>query len=239
MAKKQNSKKKRKHAKKSSGSISVVYVKVNSLVDLARQMSVQGSLKHISAIKEGSSYKLIYQGERLSGVQLLYYASADKLSKFFIYNPNPPEEYIEMRDSIASSISDYNTMKAPILEISMNPFKEEKKPDMELTLVEVKDYESFIKSIVSDSQYGGSNSKVYAFFCKGEHYIGSFELMRDSGKIFAYSRLSNNKVFNYLKYNYNDDKIEETSAIAEKAFTYVRVINLAEPFSFFKPKNQT
>ncbi|MEM0201885.1 MAG: hypothetical protein QXR73_01780 [Candidatus Micrarchaeaceae archaeon] len=234
MAQNQKSKTKRKRSQKSGSSkISVAYVKVDSLVDLARLMSGQGSLKHISAIKDGNVYKIIYMGERAGGVQIAYYASAPKLSKFFIYSPNSPNEYIKMEDSIASSINDYNLMKAPILEIVASPFKEEKKPSFDISIVEVNDFESFVKSIVSDSQYGGSTSKVYAFFYKGAHYVGSFELMRDSGKIFTYAKADESNTFNYLKYDYTKDRIEPTSTIAEKSFTYVRVINLAEPFPFF------
>ncbi|MGC8651816.1 MAG: hypothetical protein ACP5UH_01015 [Candidatus Micrarchaeia archaeon] len=216
------------------GKIEALYIKLNSIVDLARRMSSSGTLKHVSAIKEGSVYKLFTIGEKIGDVQLVYYSTVGKLGKFLVYNPNAPSEYIEMRDTIATSASDYNIMKAPILELETSLFREAKGKSKELMLVRAKDFDSFVKSLVSDSQYGGSSSKAYAFFYGGAHYIGSFELMRDTGRIFTYAKLNSSMVFNYLKYNYSNDTIEPTNSIVDKAYTYVRVINLAEPFPFFK-----
>ncbi len=219
-----------------AGKIDVIFIKLNSLVDLARQMMGSNSLKHVTAIKEGSAYKLISAGERVSNIQIMYYAAIEKIGKFFIYNVNAPEESIEMRDSIEGSISDYNTLKAPILELSENPFRVVKRPRFDIQVIEASDFESFVKSLISDSQYGGVSAKAYAFEYKGTRYIGSFELLRDSGKIFTYAKMKDSKVFNYLRYNYTNDKIEETNTVTEKAYTYVRVINLSEPFPFFIEK---
>ncbi|MCL4373439.1 MAG: hypothetical protein M1360_00195 [Candidatus Marsarchaeota archaeon] len=215
------------------GKIEVLYVRLNSIVDLARYMAASGTLKHVSAIKDGSAYKVFGTGEKISGMQVVYYANANKISKFIVYNPSAASEYIEMRDTIAASLSDYSIMKAPVLELETGFFVEAKAKDIELTIVKAGDFESFAKALVNDSQYGGSSAKAYAFFYKGEHYLGSFELMRDNGKIFTYVKLGSGNIFNYLKYNYSTDSIEPTNSVTDKAYTYVRVINLAEPFPFF------
>ncbi|MGC8586128.1 MAG: hypothetical protein ACP5K5_01115 [Candidatus Micrarchaeia archaeon] len=228
---------KRKAGKSSkAGKIDAIFIKLSSLVDLARQMMGPSSLKHLTAIKEGGAYRLVSAGERVSNMQIVYYATIEKIGKFFVYNVNAPEESIEMRDSIGS-ISDYNTLKAPVLELSENPFRVVKRPRFDIQVIEASDFESFVKSLISDSQYGGVSAKAYAFQYKGTRYIGSFELLRDTGKIFAYAKMKDSKVFNYLRYNYTNDKIEEANTVAEKAYTYVRVINLSEPFPFFTEKH--
>ena len=230
-----SSKAKAKHVHSAAkGNIEALYVKLNSVVDLARHMTTSGTMKHVSAIRKGSMYKLFSIGEKVGGVQIVYYVNTEKLGKFIIYTISAQSEYIEMRDTIAASISDYNVMKAPILELETELFKDVKGSKGELTLIKAKDFDSFVKSLVNDSQYGGSSAKAYAFFYKGAHYTGSFELVRDTGKVFTYSELNDGAVFNYLKYNYSTDAVERANVMADKAYTYVRVINLAEPFPFFK-----
>ncbi|MGC8670165.1 MAG: hypothetical protein ACP5TL_03375 [Candidatus Micrarchaeia archaeon] len=225
---------KRKPSKHAS--VDAIYVKLNSIVDFARLVSVSGSIKHIMAFKDSSMYKLFTFGERVEGTTILYYVEIEKLGKFFVYGQNATGEYVEIKDNISQSISDYSIIKAPILEIVTNPFSIKKKLSVNMPIVEIRDFDSFIKAAINESQYGSASTKAYAFFYNGKHYACSFELMRDGIKAFSYVKLDTENVFNYIKYDYNKDTIEHTPVATEKFYTYVRIINLAEPFPFFTKK---
>ncbi|MGC9190433.1 MAG: hypothetical protein ACP5FR_00785 [Candidatus Micrarchaeia archaeon] len=219
--------------------IDAAFVGLNSLFDLARYALGGGSNRHISAIRQNGSYKIIANGEKVNGIQIIYYYDSAEIGKFFLYGQGAQNENVELRDSIAQTLGDYSTIKVPIVELLKNPYTEPKKAEYDILLVEVGNFDSFVKSLINDSQYGGSSAKVYSFEHNKERYIGSFELLKDSGKIFAYTKIDKGKIFNYIKYDFNKDSIELVDTITEKTFTYVRVINLAEPFPFFQVGNNT
>ena len=77
--------------------------------------------------------------------------------------------------------------------------------------------------------------KVYGFFYKNEHFIGSFDLFHEGETRFlAFAKVGRKEVFSSMSYNYTNGIVEMSNSFSGKSHMYVRVVNLAEPFPFFK-----
>jgi hypothetical protein len=225
--------------KKGDDETSACYVRLGSVLDIARNScDFTGAVRPVYAVKEGKEYRLFSVGERVSEIRMLYCCKADRIGKFCVYNPaEESKERVEMKDDISSEASDIRLYKIPIIELLKNPYPIKEKPKLDAALVQVKDFSSLIKVLINDNvgEEGGA-PKVYGFFSKGEHFIGSYEVFHEgSAKFFAYAKVDRKDVFNSIGYNYADGNVEAMDSFSGKSHMYVRVVNLAEPFPFFKP----
>ena len=101
------------------------YVELESELDFARHMFGYSPYSHINAIKEGGKYRLLSFGERLKSVRMIYYTTTSALSNLFVYIPAEQPERFEMRDKLSPN-ADFNSYKAPIVELLSNPYSEVK-----------------------------------------------------------------------------------------------------------------
>ena len=76
--------------------------------------------------------------------------------------------------------------------------------------------------------------RLYAFYSKGDHIIGTFDLFHESNaKVFAFARTKIKDRFSALAYNYTTDTVERSTSFSDRSAVYIRVINLKRPFPFF------
>ena len=223
-----------------SGSVTeACYIRLNSLLDLAREAcDFTGSVSPINALKVGKSYRFFTMGEKIGDVRLLYYCDSDKIGKFCVYSPGEEyvrEEGVEIKDDINAEAADLRLYKMPILEFVKNPYGEKTSAKLEMRLVEVKDFASIIKVLISGMGEDAGAPKVYGFFYKGEHFIGSYEIFHEGETRFlAFAKVGQKGLFNSISYNYQNGLVETSNSFSGKSHMYVRVINLAEPFPSFK-----
>ncbi len=214
------------------------YVQLNALIDLARSTcTLGGGASHINAIKQGSKYRLFSLGEKLDGIRLLYCIDVDSKGDMLVYNPSAEDEDCAFKDSVPLSPEDYRKYKIPVVEISHSLYTIKNKLGDEVATVQVKDLASLVKSIVSDTSGRTESIRMYSFFYKDKHIIGTFALFRDGAtRTFAYTASDSKERFGYLRYNYLNDSVEFCRSTTEKAMIYLRVMNLAEPFPFFRER---
>jgi hypothetical protein len=225
----------KKHAERSQKSYGY-YIKLGTLLDLARSScSIGIGASHINAIKQGSRYRLFSIGEKLDSTRLLYCLDVDSRGDALVYNPNAEEEECEFKDVVPVAPEDYKKYKIPVVELSSSVYTIRNKLSDAVTAVRVKGLEALVKSIVSDTSGRTETVKLYSFFYNAQHIIGTFSLFRDvASKTFAYTSTDAKGQFGYLRYNYLNDSVEFCHSTAEKPLIYLRIINLAEPFPFFK-----
>lgn len=225
--------KKSKEKSKGENTLTAYYIELKGISDFAGQnFDYPGG--HIKAVKEGSKYRLMSMGEKIGDIRLIYYVTVDKIGKFFVYNPTESLGNYEMKDQIITEQGNFKSLRAPIIELLTNPYKEAKelKKVDKVRCIEIKDSGTLIRSMLN-SHEDDSPPKLYAFFDKTSHIIGTFELFHESGaKIFTYSRTDIKSVFGSLSYNYMNDTVEPSDSF-NKSAVYVRVINLSKPFPFF------
>ena len=214
------------------------YVPVSTIFDLARVSCVLGSgASHITAIKQGSAYRLYSLGEKLDNLRLLYYLDAEYKGEVLVYNPNAEEEECAFEDRVPLAPEDYKKYKIPVVEISKSLYTIKSKLGDAVATVKVNGVEALVKSIVGDTSGRTEGIKLYAFFHNSQYIIGTFSLFRDGGmKTFAYASTDSDEQFGYLRYNYQNDSVEFCHNTTEKSLIYLRIINLEGPFPFFKDK---
>lgn len=225
-------------AEKQGGKIDSQFVRLESLSDLARNTtSFSDSTRPIFAQKIGSAYRLFEQGPKVGAVRFIFYSESKTCGKFLAYKPasGAGPEILEMKETIPFEMQRGEVRNIPIVEITTSPFNEKKRATKVIS-VEVKDYASMVKGAITRSLDSESIGKVYAFRSGNQGYIGSLSLIEEEDKkVFCYSKIDYDAPFAFLRYNYQADKVEPTDIFGDHPYLYVRVINLAQPFTFFKP----
>lgn len=228
----------KKKAEKGSKTLSY-FVRLKTLADFARNASTFGEgVRSVFALKEKDKYRLFAPSIKLGDTRLLFYFETKNNGICIRYLPATAteKEAADVRDSMVQQITGRNVQNIPIIELVKNPFGT-KEGKFKASNVEVKDYVSLVKWIISRSIEDGGITKVLAFTYKSKRYIGSFGLMDDEDtKIFFYAKAELAKDYSFFRYNYTSDNVDATDTFGEHSFLYVRIINLAEPFSFFKPE---
>ncbi|MCW6159775.1 MAG: hypothetical protein LVQ95_01645 [Candidatus Micrarchaeales archaeon] len=222
---------------KKQGKPSVQFVKLVSLADLARNATTfSDSARPIFAMKAGSSYRLFDQGPKAGDARIIFYVESKSSSGFLCYKPagSSDKEVAELRETVSFTPQGSEMHSIPIIEIKQSPFEEKKSASA--MNVAVTDYTAIIKGTITKSLSSESIGKVYAFKSGNKAYIGTFSLIEEEEdlRVFCYAQIENGNAFAFYRYNYQTDKVEQTDVFGEHQYLYVRVINLAQPFSFFK-----
>jgi hypothetical protein len=209
---------------------------LGTLADLARISCVMGNgAYHITAIKEGSKYRLFFMGEKLEDTRLLYCFDVTSKGDSLVYNPGSESEECVFKDIVPLVPEDYRKYKIPVVELSKNLYTIKNKLNEDVTLVRVKNISSLVKSVVSDTSGRTEAIRMYSFFYKGQHIVGTFSLFRDgASRTFAYAGTDEKAQSGYLRYDYLSDSVGFCQNTMDKAVIYIRLLNLAEPFPFFK-----
>jgi hypothetical protein len=213
--------------------LTALYVGVASLDDLARSALSERQTR-IIAVREAAQYRLLTEGEKPGDFRIIYYFETQKIGKYLIYKADEKGERAELADTVESA-GHYNTYKVPIIEMLSSPYAELKKGALEkVARSEARDYGSMVRSLVNHTDEDSLPPKLYAFFHEKSHVVGSFELFWEHHNVFAYAKIDSQLRFSVLNYDYNTDTIDSTGAFPDPSKIRVRVINLAEPFPFFK-----
>jgi hypothetical protein len=227
--------------KKGKG-ISIKLVKLGSLLDLARNAcTFSTGARPVFMIKKDGRYLVVTLGIHIGETRTAFYAESKKSGNFLLYCPKSPangEETAEIVESPESYMADQSSYKIPIVGISGKAFVEEKDYRKgRVECVEALDPGSVVRSVIGRaSEDEAPMPKVYSFTYKSERYIGSFQVLEDEDiKVFCYAKAGTEKAFSFFRYNYTDGRLDQTDSLGEHSFIYTRVINLAEPFPFFKP----
>jgi hypothetical protein len=214
-------------------------VELSSPTDLGRhaftfESNIQNNL---CAFTRSGRYNVLSFGETIGGSRLLYYYPFASPGNFGRYYPGSP--YIKESFDLANSPShDPQSYNMPIIELSPKLFDGDAHGAARKVInAHVSDYKSIIKGMVNRSLQEESIGRVYAFDYKRTSFIGSFDLLSDdSVDILSYSETPRGRACCFYSYDYTNDIVQETDRLIGNTFIYVRVINLARSFDFFKPE---
>ncbi len=217
----------------------VTYVKLASLKDFVKS-SCDFSKNFLSTIsfKTESGYRLISEGERVNETEILYYYDVDKISNFIIYNPvkDSQPEISSKKDNADM----YNNYIISIANMLSNPFTNSDIKPGSVNIVKIESYKALLIATINHFSDDNSIGKIYLFNYSNKSYIGTFNLMSNSeNSTLFFSKLPKEimKEDNgFFKYDYNSDSIEINNNFSTDNLIHVRIINLAEPFKFFKPE---
>jgi hypothetical protein len=227
-----------KKPRKGSGLIDSLFVEFGSFADMVRNAwGGSSGANPVYAVNRKDGFRFFAIGMKMeSGGRIIMYCDSDKCDNFIVYRIGmSQEEKIEFRPVLQME-SSVGTYIMPVIMLKQNPFVEmKKKPEMRC--IAAKDGTEVVKAVMGKSISGGIG-KVYSFKYNGKRYIGSFNVLIgvDDIDIFSYAEAPTDKLFSFFRYNYTDGNMETTDTFGEHGFLYVKVVNLKEPFPFFKPE---
>ncbi|MGC8648648.1 MAG: hypothetical protein ACP5UN_00270 [Candidatus Micrarchaeia archaeon] len=219
--------------------ISACFISLYSLEDLAKSIQFySGAPKPLFAIKNADNKRLFVLGPKLHSTRLIFFFDVDAKdsSKYLTYKSADAASNEEISLSSGIKKGANNIQYIPIVELSKNIFKEKKITNM--LLVKVNDPDALVKALIAKSIDTDALGKIYRFRVNNKYFIATLSLLgSDDSNIFYYSELKDadlNKGF--FRYDYNNDIITQTDKITDTTFLYLRIIDLKEGFSFFKPE---
>ncbi|MGC8662689.1 MAG: hypothetical protein ACP5RT_02800 [Candidatus Micrarchaeia archaeon] len=211
----------------------LLWIKTKKDLDVIRGACDFGTnQKELLAVKKNSKGVLCLLGEDFEDISIVYYATNSCEGMEIEYMANGEGEKI---DCTKSQIRQPGINYINILPIKMLPFGEAKKIDA--ITINVEDKDSLIKSIIKKGVENEEIEKIYIFEKGGKIFAGAFSVLEElmnSKKIFYYTELANYNESAFIRYNYQDNTTEFTNEFGEHSYLYIKIINLAEPFPFFK-----
>ena len=219
--------------KEKENELSAYIVRLASLLDLARCVFSQGMPpKPIFAVAEGKKYRLFTFGERFEEESIVYYAEVDKVGRYCVYLPKGEgKEVCEIKDELSEEERhDFKLQKMLILNLSGLPFEVKKGYSGKAKCVMISDCKPLVISALGFLHGGDGLLRVYAFNNKGRRLIAIPSFIKNT---LVYAESSFGKQTSFVSYDYANDKVNESPTMPEE-HAAISVINLAEPFPFFK-----
>jgi len=225
----------KKSGKRKGKEVYVYYAELESTLDLARYIAGYGPGAYVKAVKEAANYRLLAAGEKLGDVRIVYYSDVKSIADFLIYSPESEKgERFELADKPGQP--DLRSFRAPVIELLSEPYSKVKDLSKaeKVINVEVRDPDALAKSIAGLAHDEDEMPRLYAFYSKNDHIIGTFDLFHESNaKVFAFARTKIRETFSALAYNYTTDTVERANNFSDRSAVYIRAINLKKPFPFF------
>lgn len=211
-----------------NGALEAAYVRLESLADLAR--FALGSHSHIKSVMHGKDHRLMLEGESV-GPMIIYYFDSPASGRYLLYAPDSDGKE---KVSVTSEQGEYSrSLRFPIVELSKDP-RAESGSFKNVECVRAENVESLIRALVSAAAEDDYIPKIYAFTHAGSRYFATMDLFGRKERVLVYAKSDEKIGCSAYKYDYISDKVERAMSVSNGG-TYVRVINLAEPFHFFKP----
>ncbi len=223
--------------KKESSSIKAQLIEVYKPIDIARYACSFGLNNYpIYSVKNEKGYMIFIPGGKISEIRSVFYSNIEKTAKFFVYSTSDTEEKAEMQDNPKES-EHYRSYRIPIIELKKIPYEEQKGKRQNVIHIKAVSSDSIVKNVIANSLENEEIGHVYCFSHEKRTYVCAFGLIDDDKTTtMMYAQCKQEKRFSFFRYNYQNDVLETSETITGNAYIFVRVINLARPFSFFKPE---
>ena len=212
------------------------YVKLASLNDLCRYVeNFDYTASNIVCMKDGSSYRLMAFGEQLENVMLAYYVNTTSGERIISYT-YPSSSGQEENSHFVEEIGTHPNHYVNIIEIDGASFKTAKrlKP---VPLVKISTPESLITAVIRRGMSGELLPQIYSFQHSGKAMLCAFDLIEELSegqRTLYWAEARSKPKANFARYKYSDNKVDFADHMGEHSYMYAKIINLAEPFPFFK-----
>jgi len=217
----------------------VFYIKLSSLDDLCRlSCNFDYTNSVIMALKSDSSYRIFCVGEEINGVVIAYYISSAKKEKMLCYTY--PSYMGQQEDShfVEQGSSAQGSQYMNVINITNSNFKQASPKVLEKTMIiELSEPYDLVSAVIRSAVKHESIPAIYSFTYKEKRIICAFDAVEElSGEdeILYYAVMPQSDSGNFARYKYTENKVDFTDYMGEHSYMYAKIINLAEPFSFFR-----
>jgi len=213
--------------------IKAEFVRTRSLLDLARLAGhVQNSA--IYALASGKGYRLLFPAEKVGKNTVVFCFDADRIGGYGVY-ANQDGESFEFRESVREA-QDLQSRRIRIIELDGDPFAAPAPKD-DISMLKLRHYADMVKGVAYRSAAEEEPAQsIYRFDAGGKAVVCSISSVDHETQVLVHAELDDGKQFSFFRYNYTQDSVTKEAAPGRNTDFYVPVINLAEPFRFFRGK---
>lgn len=216
----------------------LLYVKAQSLADVLRcACRFDFNSDPLLLYKTKHDSKLIAIGSKVGESTLAYYFPVKATGRMALYTPAS-----EGRAEIASftdktdPLGKYylNVVKADLGELRISKGIDRKS----VVLVRFDSMTDLVSIAIKKNAKEESLAQLYSFNYNGKQVVGGFEIVDgiSEGKTSFCYAFGKGKTNGFARYDYRESRVDFTDIMGEHAYMYAKVINLAEPYPFFKPR---
>lgn len=217
----------------------LLYLKTDSINDVCRYVYNFDFTSSNLLLSTGTNKRLIALGESFEDFTIAYYCDVNDSFKLIEYVPpaeGEKERSITLDKPRLSSDHHIN-----VISLDITNFKEVNKAKSlphSISNIAMGTVDDLIKAAIRKSLKGESFAHLYLFEYSGKKVIAGFDLIEGlpEDRRRLYYALCEIQKASFVRYNYRDDTYEFVENIGEHQYLYAKIINLSEPFSFFKPK---
>ncbi len=216
--------------KKKESNLSLFFIAVKSLSDLARSTySPDGANSPLFLIERGGKSLLFSIGESISGTKMAYSFPTEKKGNMCIYTNKDlyNKESIEILSKYPEHLN-YKSYVIPIIELDRKNINERKPGNKGVISIRAADYRPIVMELIDKTASSGNITNIYTFMHKGQRYLGSFDIIdSDDKKVFIHSPIDSEKDFKFLRYDQASSEIKPTDIYSEDIS--LSVINIEAP----------
>ena len=228
-----------KSKKEAKGSI--FYIRAESIEDIARRacrFDYTSDLLMLGRATKGN--ELISFGGRIKDTIIAYYVNVKESGRLIRYAP-ASEETGEKAEFVPSMKADTtNSYYINVLKADLSGFSRAKSLDSKsVESIAVESALDLVSAVIKKTSKEESTlAHVYSFPFKGKRILAAFDLVNSLSNdrpAFFYAPFDG-RAKSFARYDYREDRLDFTNTVGEHAYMYAKVINLAEPFPFFKQR---
>lgn len=218
---------------------SILYVKLASLDDLSRfACNFDYTSSNIVSVKGKNGYSLMVFGEQIEGTTLAYYLNMPDRESMICYT-YPSSSSQSENSHFVKEIGTHPNHYMNILEMEGKNLKKAAKVKA-ISLVMVHSHEALITAVIKKGVSHESLAHIYSFSKNGKTVFCAFDIIDElsEGPRTLYYSISDRKPnAGFARYKYTENKVDFATYMGEHSYMYAKIINLAEPFPFFKMPN--
>lgn len=215
---------------------SILYVKLASLNDLARHAcNYDYTASSIICVKKPQGYMLMTFGEQIDGATIAYYVNVPQSEKLISYT-YPSSNSQGENTHFVKEMGAHPDHFINIIGMDGRNMKEAKKPKPMLA-VKVSSPEELVMAVIKRGVEHDSLPHIYSFTNGKSSIICAFDIVEELAegpKTIYYAAMQKNQSAAFARYKYTENKVDFTTYMGEHSYMYAKIINLAEPFQFFK-----
>ncbi|MHB1830335.1 MAG: hypothetical protein ACYCO0_02990 [Candidatus Micrarchaeaceae archaeon] len=216
----------------------MLYIKLSSLDDLCRYAcNFDYTNATIMSIKAPSGYRIFAIGEELGETYISYYINAAKKESLISYS-YPSSSSQRENSHFTEQVGGVQSHCMSVISIANAGFKQAAANGIRGTmLIGLSSPHDIVSAIVKSAAGGSTIPHMYSFDYGGRKALCAFDAIPElSGEdnILYYSFMEKNATGSFARYKYAENKVDFTDYMGEHSYMYVKIINLAEPFPFFK-----
>ena len=220
------------------GGKELIYIEAVSVEDIARfSCRFDSSARELLIDNRNGKHRLVALAEGINDAVIAIYkemgADADTLR--YTYGPERGEktEFVstfEQRQSGVCYIDlvdiDFSKMRPAKPSITKN-----------VDVIRINRVDDLVKGAIKFGVMHEGIGHLYAFEWKGKQILGAFDLIDDfegDRKTFYYSVSNKKSIASFARYKFAANVVDFSDDFGEHSYLYAKIVNLAEPFSFFK-----